>query len=51
MTKAAAVFSSRLAHVLKRYVDLKWALGPKKCGVGNTADHDLRGLGVPTPHS
>jgi len=27
MTKAAAVFSSRLAHVLKRYVDLKRALG------------------------
>ena len=26
MTKAAAVFSSRLAHVLKRYVDLKQAL-------------------------
>jgi len=27
MTKAAAVVSSRLAHVLKRYVDLKRALG------------------------
>jgi integrase/recombinase XerD len=27
MTKAAAVFSSRLAPVLKRYVDLKRALG------------------------
>ena len=27
MTKAAAMFSSRLGHVLKRYVDLKRALG------------------------